>query len=779
MSQRVSHFLKSLPIAVLVLLGSQGGFASEASTGLVVNRHSRNDVVAFWHRYYMASEGYEDRWDGEIDFANCILTPPPEEFTKDVQRRVNFYRAMTGLPGNALFGEVEVRRTSEDLFSPPAGTTKFQAAAAAALAFAAQDYDPNNIEAFRLQHDLDDSFDCFNAAAWNGAKNSNLAANLWGPGAIDGYLYEFGTPQDPLFNREVGHRRWILFSAVAGMASADIPPVISNQKIVRPAINVHYVLGDFQQRQLQYVAWPNDGFIPSKILPELWSLSYPGADFSEALVSMIGPDGKAVNLEVLTRSFGIPRADQPPLAVKDLPEDEGALPGEAAIGPGEGNFADSTVVWYPEGLTINFDQDVTYQVTVSGIKETPHSTYSYPVTVINPDILLDEFDLIGSETPPEDGANYYFGGFPSFGEYEFEVSQRSTEIPVEDAEGESVIIDGTDPEAQLIGENVFLDTGHGSPDYSLDHRSFRLAFYRNAIEPHYFEIDRSLTTQPGARVNFSYRRGFMTEATYLDVETSTDGGVTWQRTNFRINGITGEPDPKFLEGSVDLPVGDGVRVRFFQSYDPSIGGPIYTISDFEGFASGVFLDNISISNAETATNTISVILPAGAQQASLSPAVIGSKFTVGDNYQLRVRPKIGDFTFAWGPVKKVIIQPASPLVNFECWAAFTYPTAGGFHDDTDGDGLDDGLEYALGTSPISGDDGFASLTLTQDGDQFCFAAPVGALQPGLTYVAEYSTDLEKWISEGVTIQTTDGQLKAFAPSSVKGKISMRWVISQQ
>ncbi|MEN8695393.1 MAG: hypothetical protein ACN4GG_01610, partial [Akkermansiaceae bacterium] len=62
---------------------------------------------------------------------------------------------------------------------------------------------------------------------------------------------------------------------------------------------------------------------------------------------------------------------------------------------------------------------------------------------------------------------------------------------------------------------------------------------------------------------------------------------------------------------------------------------------------------------------------------------------------------------------------------------------------------------------------------------FCFAAPGGALQPGLSYVAEYTTDLENWTSEGVTIETAGGQLKAFAPNDVQGAISMRWVITQQ
>lgn len=752
------------------------GAASEAATNLTVNRHSRDDVAAFWQRYYMASEGYESRWAGKIDFENCILTPPPIEFTKDVQRRVNYYRAMAGLPGNASFEEFEVRRSDEDLFSPPAGTTKFQAAAAAALSLAAQDYDPDNVEAYRLQHDLDDTFECFSAAGWNGARNSNLAANLWGPGAIDGYMFEFGSPSDPFSNKEVGHRRWILFSAVGGMATADLPPVISGNEIVRPAINVNYVIGDFQAREHQFVAWPNDGYIPSALIPNFWSLSYPGADFSNAVVKMTGPYGELVPLKVLTRSQGIPRADQPPLIDPADPEDNNG--DDSAQGPGSGFYADSTLVWLPEGLPSNFTKDMTYQVSVTGIEETPQTSFTYAVTIIDPN-RVDGMELVGTDTPPVEGANYYFGGSLAFQQYEFEVSQRSAEIEVEDAEGEELlIVDGSLPQVDLVGVHDFPGTDPLTPEFYEGKKSFRLSFYDNDQTPQWFEVDRSLTTSVGAKVHFRYRRGFMTAATVLDVETSIDGGVTWQKTPLRISGRGDTVDPNFNTAAADLPVADGVRVRFFHfNTDPNQG--VYGSSSGDEFAMGMFIDTISFSNTETASETVSVILPSGKQQGEFAPEALGVNLKAGESYRIRVRPISGDFSFAWGPVKEVVVQPSSPLVAFERWAELTYPTAGGFYDDVDGDGLEDGLEYALGTSPISGTDGLASLALTQEGGRFCFAAPGGTLQPGLSYLAEYSTDLENWTSEGVMVQTTGGQLKAFAPSDVQGKISMRWVISQQ
>ncbi len=51
-------FLKKGLLFGSFLLVVGPSFASEKATKLKVNRHSRSDVVAFWHRYYQASEGY-------------------------------------------------------------------------------------------------------------------------------------------------------------------------------------------------------------------------------------------------------------------------------------------------------------------------------------------------------------------------------------------------------------------------------------------------------------------------------------------------------------------------------------------------------------------------------------------------------------------------------------------------------------------------------------------------------------------------------------------------
>ena len=788
------------------------GVASEDAEGFSVNRFSRNQVVAFWHRYYQASEGYENRWAGQVDFANCTLSEPPAEFTKDIQRRVNYYRAMAGLPANASFENTEVFSEEGDAYIPSSGTTKAQAARAAALALASQGFDVKNPSAFILTHELDDTFGCFNAAAWNGARNSNLAALLWGPGAIDGYMEEFGTVADPLSNKFVGHRRWILFSAVAKMASGDVPPRFEGVNLVRAAVNALYVVGDFQERQLQFVAWPNDGYVPAPIVPKLWSLSYPGADFSEATVSIKGPNGQPIAAEVVSRSLGIPRADQPPLPIPAavqgaerlqvakkstqrisfaIPEKksngilEPVLPpalhpqvkAAGSNGPGVGNYADSTIVWQPANLPENFENDSEYEVTVSNIKEAPQSSFTYKVAIIDPNVLRP-FELTGTDQPPVEGANYYFGGAGSVDDYEFEISQRSAYDKTENAEGELNIVDQSIDGVDLVGSYAYAGTGSNS-NFSIGKNSFRLAFKDSVANPpeHGFEIAENFSTQAGAKLSFQYRRGFMSTTTHMDVEFSTDGGVSWQASGTRISGSGGPTDAGFSSASVDLINSSSLRIRFRQRYVPDGANGFFTTSQGAHFPIGIFLDDISFSNVEVATAPILVGLSGTSKQVKFTPEALGEDLRANEVYSIRVRPKIAGFSFAWSPVKQVTVQPSSALVDYARWAEFSYPTAGDFHDDFDGDGLVDGHEYALGTSPIDGTDGLSSLGLAQEGDQLCLTAPGSGMQSGVSYQAEWTTDLENWTSSGVIIQDIGGQIKALAPAGGFGNVHIRWVIS--
>ena len=139
MVSTLSKLSKSSFFACVALVTSQAyawspGVGSESATsGFTVDTQSRNDVISFWNSVYSESEGYENRlaWTGSID--NNEPGSTSAAFKNDVERRINYYRAMAGMDAS-----IRIRPSSETLSggsgpTAPAGTTKQDAAQAAAF----------------------------------------------------------------------------------------------------------------------------------------------------------------------------------------------------------------------------------------------------------------------------------------------------------------------------------------------------------------------------------------------------------------------------------------------------------------------------------------------------------------------------------------------------------------------------------------------------------------------------------------------------------------------
>ena len=103
------------------------------SSGFSVNNQDRNDVIAFWHAVYQASEGYEQRigWTGNYT-GNPGKTSA--EFARDIERRLNYFRAMCGVPANATVNSTApVVVKAGQLHLPPSTVSKAEASQMAAL----------------------------------------------------------------------------------------------------------------------------------------------------------------------------------------------------------------------------------------------------------------------------------------------------------------------------------------------------------------------------------------------------------------------------------------------------------------------------------------------------------------------------------------------------------------------------------------------------------------------------------------------------------------------
>jgi uncharacterized protein YkwD len=216
-----------------------------------VDTTRRNSVVGRYRSAYLPTTGVLSGWTGNL--AGCNEGTTDAAFKDAMIGRANFYRAMVGLPFVGV-----------DLVTS-ASTQK------AALMFSAN----NDIDHFPPT-----SWLCYTGAGADAAGHSNIAIGYWGSDAIDAYMSDGGTGNEP-----VGHRRWILFPRQQAFGVGSIPPASG-----RPASNALWVLGPFGSRPAspEFVAWPPSGFVPYDMLPNSnrWSFSYPGADFAGTTVSV-------------------------------------------------------------------------------------------------------------------------------------------------------------------------------------------------------------------------------------------------------------------------------------------------------------------------------------------------------------------------------------------------------------------------------------------------------------------------------------------------------------
>ena len=128
-------------------------------------------------------------WNGDLGACNAGETS--QRFRDAVLRRINYFRAMAGVPADITF-DAEYNRKAQ----------------AAALVMSAND---------RLDHYPNSDWRCFSADAADAAIRSNLHL-VQSPDAIDEYMRDPGDN-----NNIVPHRRWLLYPQTVHMGSGDVP----------------------------------------------------------------------------------------------------------------------------------------------------------------------------------------------------------------------------------------------------------------------------------------------------------------------------------------------------------------------------------------------------------------------------------------------------------------------------------------------------------------------------------------------------------------------------
>ena len=208
-------------------------------------------------------------WSGSYD--RCEAGGASRDLALATVGRVNFYRAMAGVPASV--------RLNDDYS---------EKAQHAALTMSATG---------RLSHAPDETFVCLDGTGREAAANSNLYLGRTGPSAIDGYIEDPGER-----NRDVGHRNTILHPPTTEMGVGHV----AGREGSYPANALWVFDGNVFEANPSlrepdgFVAWPPRGYVPSDLVHPRWSFGLAGANFDQAAVSMT-VEGRAVELDVVTR----------------------------------------------------------------------------------------------------------------------------------------------------------------------------------------------------------------------------------------------------------------------------------------------------------------------------------------------------------------------------------------------------------------------------------------------------------------------------------------------
>ncbi len=235
--------------------------------GLSVDTLDRNAVRAFYNDVYLPGESVGADWSGST--GSCTPGTTSAAYLTATATRINFYRAMAGLPGNIQLDPTLNARCQE-----------------AALMMSAEN---------RLSHSPPATWACFSADGALAAARSNLSLGNAGPQSIDAYMEDRGAG-----NRAAGHRRWILDPGQTIMGSGSV-----SGNGARAANALWVINGGSDSGVSQPASWPSMGFFPKPLIIARWSYSHPQADFSGATVRMF-EDGEEKTLvqNPISNGFG-------------------------------------------------------------------------------------------------------------------------------------------------------------------------------------------------------------------------------------------------------------------------------------------------------------------------------------------------------------------------------------------------------------------------------------------------------------------------------------------
>ena len=626
--------------------------------GFSININDREDVRQFYNQVYTASNGVPEGWTGNI--AGCNPGTVTPAFLQSVLRRINYYRTMAGEP------DVTFNGTDAGTSADPNNAE----AQAAALMESANNF---------LQHTPPQAgTNCWTQQAFNGSSSSNLnetpstAAGATGPPGIDDLMQDSGA---------IGHRRNMLNPSIDVMGAGAVPATTGFQGTLAQLV-LTTPLATRPPTRTPYIAWPPAGFVPYQVVYPVWSFGLPGANFSNASVS-VKLNGTPVGTQV--NCF------------------DPTTPALLATNPACGQYGDPAISWslstVPVGSTWPKPaQDDTYAVTVSNVVVNGGApqNFTYNVTVFDPAVSDPAHTLSQAPSGPASPA---VGADPSYSitpladpqvsGYQWETSPLSPENLIDDPATNGItnwtanVSAGLNPisTAEPTGATAFNLASNGASNC--------------AAAPAQQTLTLNQTIFPGAGGQLSFGNLFSgmgfgaTSDQTASVDISTDGGSTWTSI-WSQSPLPSESDTAFTPETVSLSqfANQQIQLRFSLTY---------TGGEWACGEQGWFFDNVSLAGVQAAgTPTLSAVSPS-------------SSFTFNNSASgtvaIAARPQFTNASFgsaflSWSP--SLIVTSLAPTQSQTSLASSANPSTGG--------------QQVTYTATVTNTDGGGTVTFTDGGN---------------------------------------------------------------
>jgi cysteine-rich secretory family protein len=532
------------PRAPTDVSGLPGGPSPDSVTGgFSVNTDAREEVRQFYNAVYFSSEGLA--MNSSADTANCVPGTNATAFQEGVLRRINWFRAMAGIPASVTLN------TSNN--------TNDQAAALMMSA--------NNA----LSHYPPSTWSCFSGPGAHAASNSNLALGSSGSQSITRYIEDYGAN-----NTAAGHRRWILYPQTQVMGTGDVPDQGTNSAANATWVFDANLFGPRPSTRQPYVAWPPEGFVPYPVVFPQWSFALSNADFSTATVSMLSNGvSVAVSIQPYATGYGEDTLLWVPMGL-DATSPDTVFPFDGA--------------------------DTTYAITVGNIKSGAATfSYSYSVTVFDPAVPGAGYiptTVSGPTQAVVSAANAYTCAPPAnphVTSYQWRTSQLAPGNLTDGAEGGLVNFTASvSPGYSTITTAIAASGTH----------SFYLAHPVPATAQ-VLQLNRILLAATNTTLKFKSLLGYATAGEVARVQVSPDNGGTWQDV-YTQPGTGGAGESSFNLRTVSLSnyVGQATLLRF--NYD-FVSGSYYT--NISPGVVGWSLDDIVLTNVQQLVNSTTNTTP--------------------------------------------------------------------------------------------------------------------------------------------------------------------------